>query len=163
MIESLLLATVIMTSEKQSVQAPPPPVAAISDPNQTGIQESAYKGKYFTASMEPYRKCVAYHEGRHQYWTTGGNGFYESTYQMTDALVVGAAWMITPELKKTYGRDTALKIRDTLMDTRGREWSRYYMDMAFWTVLNWEGQGSGLHHWDAQRHRCHTNMTRWKP
>jgi hypothetical protein len=163
MIESILLTAVLMTSQKPLMPAHPMPVAAISDPNQTGFQRSAYKGKYFRESMEPYRKCVAYHEARYQYWTTGGNGRYHSTYQMTGALVEGAAWMITPELKKIYGRDTALKIRDTLLNTPGKKWARYYMDMAFWTVLNWEGHGSGLHHWDAQRHRCHTNMTHWEP
>lgn len=161
MFESVLLATVLITSQKQTPPTPPPPVAAKSDPNQTGRQISAYTGKYFDPTMEPYRHCVAQREGRHQYWVTGSNGFYESTYQMTDALVAGAAWMITPELKKTYGPETAIEIRDTLLSTPGRKWARYYMDMAFWTVVNWEYRGSGTQHWANGRFTCHTNMRDW--
>ena len=139
----------------------PAPTAAKSDPNQTGRQPSAYTGKYYIADLEPYRQCVAQREGRFQYWTTGSNGFYESTYQMTDALVRGAAWMITPELKKTYGPSKGMEIRDILLDTPGRKWSRYYMDMAFWTVLNWKGTASGAGHWAGGRFSCQPGMSNY--
>jgi hypothetical protein len=161
MLETILLTTVLAMGPKQSMETPPPPTASKTDPNQTGRQPSAYTGKYFNKSMEPYRQCVAQREGRHQYWVTGSNGKYQSTYQMTDALVRGAAWMITPELKKVFGVSQAQKIRDTLLNTPGHKWARYYMDMAFWTVLNWDGQASGQHHWRGGRFSCHPNMNNW--
>jgi hypothetical protein len=169
MFESVALAAALMLSPTLVVTPvvpipaiAPAPVAAKSDPNQTGLQPSAYKGDYFDPTMEPYRRCVAYREGRFQYWGTGANGRYESTYQMSDALVVGAAWMMTDELKATFGPEKGLEIRDTLLDTPGRKWSRYYMDMAFWTVVNWEGRASGASHWAAQKTACHPSMDKWE-
>ena len=161
MFVSILLATALLTGTTVMPATPPPPVASKHDPNQTGRQPSAYKGKYFDPSMEPYRQCVAQREGRHQYWVTGSNGYYESTYQMTDALVRGAAWMITPELKATYGAKEGKRIRDILLNTPGRKWSRFYMDMAFWTVVNYEGRASGAFHWYGGRFSCHPDMKHW--
>lgn len=160
MIETLLL-TAILTASPNLPEKPPAPVAAKSDPNQTGRQPSAYTGKYYHPDLEPYRQCVGQREGRFQYWVTGSNGFYESTYQMTDALVRGAAWMITPELKRTYGPEKGREIRDTLLDTPGSRWSRFYMDMAFWTILNWEHKTSGAHHWAGGRFSCQPGMSNY--
>ena len=72
--------------------APIPVVTQPSDPSQNGIAPSAYRGRYFRAALEPFRKCIAQREGRGQYGVTGSNGYYEGTYQMTDALAVGAGW-----------------------------------------------------------------------
>jgi hypothetical protein len=132
--------------------APPPVVVAVDDPAQTGVRASAYTGKYYRASQEDYRKCVANREGRHQYWTTGSQNYYEGTYQMRDALFRGAAFMLSREIKATY--PNWKMIRAQLLDTPGNKWGRFWQDMAFYTVLNWRGDGVGATHWAGGRHVC---------
>ena len=132
--------------------APPPVVVSVDDPGQTGVRGSAYTGKYYRQHQENYRKCVAGREGRHQYWTTGNWNFFEGTYQMTDALITGAAWMMGRELQKTYPNWEI--IRGQLLDTPGHKWGRFWQDMAFYTVLNWRGDGVGATHWAGGRHVC---------
>ncbi len=148
MIASVILATVL------AVSAPPPVVMSKSDPIQTGYQPSAYTGLYYNEHQEPYRKCVGQREGRFQYWVTGSNGYYESTYQMTDALIAGASWMMRPELKKMFGPEKGREIGEQLLKTPGRKWHRFYMDMAFWTILNWKGDWNGKKHWSGGRWHC---------
>lgn len=149
MIAPLLLATIV------ALQPVAPPVSMPpSAPIQTGWMPSAYTGDFYRPEQEQYRKCVAYREGRFQYWTTGSNGRYESTYQMTDALVRGAAWMMRPELKRMFGVKKGIEISQKLLETQGRRWHRYYMDMAFYTILNWNGNYSGRKHWAAQNGHC---------
>lgn len=143
---SLILAAALV--------AAPAPVAAKTDPIQTGYQPSAYTGEYYREHQEPYRKCVGQREGRFQYWVTGNNGYYESTYQMTDALVRGAAWMIRPELKDMFGAEEGKRIGDILLVTPGHKWHRFYMDMAFYTILNYKGEWSGKKHWRGGRWSC---------
>lgn len=138
---------------------PPPPTMPKDHPIQTGMRPSAYTGKYYREVDEQYRRCTAQREGRFQYWTTGSNGYYESTYQMTDALVRGASWMIQPELVKMYGPKVGKHIARTLRETQGRHWHRFYMDMAFWTILNWNGPRSGAHHWAGGRFVCKPGMS----
>lgn len=162
MFESLLMTAVLIAApSEKTVPTPPPVVATKNDPNQTGVQRSAYTGKFFIKTQEPYRKCVGQREGRHQYWITGSNGYYESTYQMTDALVRGAAWMLYPEMKQWWGKETAREVRDQLLNTRGSKWNRFYMDAAFYTILNWNGPGSGAKHWRGGRYGCEVGMKHW--
>lgn len=132
--------------------SPPPVTASAKDPAQTGVRGSAYRGDYFRQSQEAYRKCVGQREGRFQYWGTGSNGFYEGTYQMTDALITGAAWMMGRELRKTYPNWKG--IRGQLLDTPGHKWGRFWQDMAFYTVMNRRGDGVGATHWAGGRHVC---------
>ena len=108
---------------------PPTVSVSVDDPAQTGVRGSAYTGKYYRASQENYRKCVGRREGFFQYWGTGSNGYYEGTYQMTDALFTGAAWMIGRELKATYANWEV--VRAQLLDTPGHKWGRFWQDMAF--------------------------------
>ena len=143
---SLVLAAVLAIA--------PTPVMPKDAPIQTGYQPTAYTGESYWESQEPYRKCVGQREGRFQYWVTGNNGYYESTYQMTDALVRGAAWMIRPELKKMFGPDEGKRIGDILLVTPGHKWNRFYMDMAFYTILNYKGEWSGKRHWSGGRWHC---------
>ena len=145
MIAALLAPTAMPVS-------PPPVSVSVKDPDQTGVRGSAYTGKYYRASQETYRKCVSGREGRHQYWTTGNWNFYEGTYQMTDALFTGAAWMIGRELKTTYANWDV--VRAQLLDTPGHKWGRFWQDMAFYTVLNWRGDGVGASHWAGGRYGC---------
>ena len=131
---------------------PPSVSVSVDDPAQTGVRGSAYTGKYYRASQENYRKCVGRREGFFQYWGTGSMGFYEGTYQMTDALFTGAAWMIGRELKATYANWEV--VRAQLLDTPGHKWGRFWQDMAFYTVLNWRGDGVGASHWAGGRYGC---------
>lgn len=145
-----------------SMPADPPAIKiAKSHPNQTGVQDSAYRGDYYRADQEPYRKCVGQREGRHQYWGTGGNGYYLGTYQMSKPLTRGSVWMITKELRRTYGDKQGRAIRDRLFEVKPTKWNRFYWDMAFYTVLNWEHRASGAKHWAGGRFSCHPTMTSW--
>jgi hypothetical protein len=100
------------------------------------------------------RRCIGQREGRFFYGGTGSNGYYESTYQMTDALVRGAAWMMRPELIDQFGRREGVRVFRVLLRTPGHLWSRYYMDAAFYTVLNAHGELSGRSHWAGGRYAC---------
>ena len=131
---------------------PPPVSVSVDDPGQTGVRGSAYKGKYYRASQEPFRKCVGEREGRFQYWGTGSRGYFKGTYQMTDALFTGAAWMIGREIKANYPNWKV--IRTELLDTPGHKWGRFWQDAAFYTVLNWRGDGVGASHWAGGRYGC---------
>lgn len=123
-----------------------------------GAQPSAYIGKYFAPRDEPFRKCVAQREGRHQYWITGANGKYVGTYQMTRALARGAVWMMQREWAELYGPAKAREMRVTLHSTDPTRWSREIWDQAFWTVLNWSGPRSGARHWAGGRFTCTPGM-----
>ena len=131
---------------------PPTVSVSVDDPAQTGVRGSAYTGKYYRASQETYRKCVGQREGRFQYFGTGSNNYYEGTYQMRDALFTGAAWMLSRELKATYANWEV--VRAQLLDTPGHKWGRFWQDMAFYTVLNWRGDGVGASHWAGGRYGC---------
>ena len=131
---------------------PPPVSVSVDDPNQTGVRGSAYTGKYYRASQENYRKCVGQREGRFQYFGTGSNNYYEGTYQMRDQLFIGAAWMLSRELKATYANWEV--VRAELLDTPGHKWGRFWQDMAFYTILNWRGDGVGASHWAGGRYGC---------
>ena len=125
-----------------------------ADPIQTGIQDSAYKGKYYRKTQERVRKCIGQREGRFQYWGTGSHGKYQSTYQMTAPLLRGAAWMMGDELRQMFGKKQGNRIQYRLLHTQGKYWHRFYMDMAFYVVANWKHDGSGLRHWNGGRWVC---------
>jgi hypothetical protein len=149
----------LIMSAPQAQAATPPP---IDPPGKVqGVQPSAYRGEYYIPTQEPYRMCVAQREGRHQYWVTGSNGFYLGTYQMTHALARGAVWMMGPELKRMFGKERGKQIRQELHATKPTRWDRFYWDMAFYTVLNYELPASGAHHWRGGRFSCQTGMTSW--
>lgn len=154
-----LLIAVLAASPAHAATPPVPPsvVATRDDPDQTGVRASAYTGWYYRPADEGYRRCVAFREGRGFYGGTGRNGFYQSTYQMTNALVRGAAWMMTDELKSMWP-DRWRLIRNTLLDTPGHLWHRFWMDMAWWTVVNWDGPRSGVRHWHLAGSRCVPGM-----
>jgi len=145
MIAALLAPTAMPVS-------PPPVSVSVDDPAQTGVRGSAYTGKYYRASQETFRKCVGQREGRFQYWGTGSMGYYKGTYQMRDELFSGAAWMIGRELKTTYANWDV--VRAQLLETPGHKWGRFWQDAAFYTVLNWRGDGVGASHWAGGRYGC---------
>jgi hypothetical protein len=156
-IAEAVLVTALMLAPASMPVEPPPPTASVTDPGQRGLRPSAYQGSKYRERDEQYRRCVGQREGRFQYFVTGSNGFYESTYQMTDALVRGAAWEMRAELIDTWGRDGWRTFR-VLLVTPGHRWSRFYMDMAFWTILNARGERSGARHWAGGRFSCSPGM-----
>jgi hypothetical protein len=160
MIAEAVLATALLLAPASMPVDPPPPTALVSAASQNGLQPSAYTGRKYRAKFEQFRRCVGQREGRFQYFVTGANGFYESTYQMTDALVRGAAWEMRPELVAMWGKRGAA-IFHVLLDAPGHRWSRFYMDMAFWTILNARGDLSGARHWAGGRFSCTPTMAHY--
>ncbi len=158
MIAEAALAAALIAGTVSMPAVPPPPTASVSDPLQKGLRPSAYEGAKYRERDEQFRRCVAQREGRFQYFVTGSNGFYQGTYQFTSALARGAAWMMTAELRSAYPRQWRA-IRNTLLDTPMHQWSRFYQDAAFWTVLNWEGNASGARHWAGGRFQCTPGMS----
>jgi hypothetical protein len=157
---ALVGAYLVLAPTARAAEPPTPPsvVAIHTDPDQTGIHQSAYTGRYYRPVDEAYRRCIAQREGRGQYWITGRNGYYQGTYQMTPALVRGAAWEMTPELRALWP-DRWRTIRNALLDTPGHRWGRYWQDMAFWTILNVDGAREGAAHWSGGRFTCTPGMT----
>ena len=158
MIAAALLAAALTVPAGNMPAAPPEVGVPKAAASQTGVAASAYRGKFFKKKHEPYRMCVAQREGRGQYWGTGSNGMYVGTYQFTRALARGAVWMMAKELRRVYGDERGRAIRDELHGTDPTRWHRFYWDMAFYTVLNWEGDASGAAHWRGGRFHCHPEM-----
>ena len=152
MIATMALAAALLFSS--TPVTPVPVVAARSDAIQTGVQDSAYTGKFYRKHQEPVRKCIGQREGRFQYWGTGSNGMYEGTYQVLDALAVGAGWMMREELRGMWGFTVGTEIARALRATPAHKWHRFYQDMMFYTLVNWEYDGSGLKHWRGGRYAC---------
>jgi len=152
-VEAVLAAAISLSQKTVLHDAAPAPISAVNDPKQRGYQPSAYKGNKYRQSQERLRRCIGQREGRFFYGGTGSNGLYQSTYQMTVPLLRGAAWMMRPELVANYGKQ-GVHIFNTLLHTPGHKWSRFYMDAAFYTVLNAHSDLSGLKHWNGGRYAC---------
>ena len=155
---AFLLAAALTVPTGTPTTDPPPVAVPKTAESQTGVEASAYTGRYYRPKHEPYRMCVAQREGRGNYWGTGSNGLYLGTYQMTAALASGAVWMMGEELREMYGDRLGRQIRRELHDTRPTLWHRFYWDMAFYTILNWEGEGNGAKHWRGGRFHCHLDL-----
>lgn len=118
-----------------------------------GQMPSLYRGIYFYADQEPFRLCVAEREGSFHYDVQGGGGGnYFGTYQFSKAFQPGAAYMMAKESRKTHDglRAAALGLRYIPIN----QWSRYWQDRAFYTVLNYNGKWSGKGHWAGGRWHC---------
>ena len=149
MISAMILVTALLFSS-----GPPSVIVEPSDPIQTGVQDSAYTGKFYRQAQEKVRKCIGQREGLFQYSVTGSNGMYEGTYQVLDALAVGAGWMMRGELREMWGLTVGTQIARTLRATPAHKWHRFYQDMMFYTIANWNGDGTGLKHWKGGRYVC---------
>ena len=118
-----------------------------------GVEPSLYRGKYFRASVEPKRQCVAKRESEGHYDVVSHDG-YLGAYQMSSALARGATWMMLKEHKVLLGEDVAKRVLAKLRETPVNRWPRYWQDAAFSTVYNWEHTGSGAKHWRGGRWHC---------
>ena len=113
-----------------------------------------YKGKYWIKGQKKYTLCVLHHESRSNWFSTARADGYFGGFKFTKALTSGATWMMTKELRVIFGDVKGRKVARELRATEMHKWLPFYQHMAFATVLNWEGAGSGQSHWAAQRKRC---------
>lgn len=118
-----------------------------------GVEPSLYKGKYYRASVEKKRQCVAKRESEGFYDVVSHNGYY-GAYQMSPSLAKGATWMMLAEHKQLLGEDVAKRVLAKLRATPINKWPRYWQDAAFSTVYNWKRTGSGAAHWAGGRWHC---------
>lgn len=156
----LLVVAIATPGRAATPPVPPSVVATKSDPDQTGVRASAYTGRYYRAGDEGYRRCIVARESNGHYFSTGRNGYYQGAYQATNALIRGGAWMMTDELREMFPRHWRV-IRDTLLETPGHRWSRFYQDMFWSTVVNWQYDHRGAFHWSGGRWSCVPGMV-WR-
>ena len=126
----------------------------------SGVQESAYHGKFYRAGQEAYRKCVLRRESNGNYFSTNRAGDSWGAYQLTKALGVGAGWMVQPELVRLLGKEQGRKVAEWMRSVTPNRWNRWQSDAAFYTVLNWNGDGSGAKHWRGGRWTCTLGSSR---
>lgn len=117
-------------------------------------QKTPYHGKYWIKAQKKYTLCVLYYESRSNWFSTTRAAGYFGAFQFNKPLTHGVTWMMTPELRAMYGDDNGRKVAKKLRATEMHKWLPLFQHMAFATVLNWEGAGSGQSHWAAQRNRC---------
>jgi hypothetical protein len=151
MIASLLISATIALSP---VNTAPPVTVSSHEAVQTGVQQSAYQGEFYLARYESKRECIVQRESNGHYFSTNHKSGYYGAYQMNAPLARGVTWMMQPELQKMYGAEQGKTIARELRATPANRWHRFYQDMAFWTVANWRGPGTGLHHWNGGRWTC---------
>ncbi len=120
----------------------------------SGVMPSRYTGKFFQSGLEERRTCIVERESDGHYGVVNSGGSYFGAYQMSEALGVGATWMMLPEHKTLLGAEKAKELLAQLRETPVNEWSRYWQDAAFSTVHNWEFEGSGASHWRGGRWSC---------
>ena len=149
-----MISALILTGAMLLNPVSPVPIVAHNATAQTGAQPSAYQGKFYTKATEKKRLCIGQREGRFQYWGTGSNGLYQGTYQVTKELAIGAAWMMRKELRYMWGHTVGTEISRMLRVTPAHKWHRFYQDMMFFTIANWQHEGSGLKHWRGGRYGC---------
>jgi hypothetical protein len=112
-----------------------------------------YRGRYFHADQESFRRCVGQREGMFHYDVRGGGGGnYYGTYQFSRAFQNGIPYMMAKESRRTHDGLTkeALALRHKPIN----QWSRYWQDRAFYTVLNGRSKWSGKSHWSGGRWHC---------
>jgi len=152
MIMAAVLSAAIALSPSADAQMPQLTAPATA-PIMHG-QSTPYKGKYWIKGQRKYTLCVLHYESRSNWFSTARADGYFGGFKFTKALTSGATWMMTPELRVMFGDVRGRKVARELRATEMHKWLPFYQHMAFATVLNWEGAGSGQSHWAAQRKRC---------
>lgn len=149
--------------------ASPTPPAVVGkgyhNPTMVGYEASAYTGKYYKRSggkaSEAYRKCVLMRESNGHYGARPEFSTAAGGYQWLRPWYHALPHMIYPELSDMYGVAEAKRIRATLLRIGIPRYSRFYQDMAFYTVLSWEHKFSGAKHWSGGRWTCTPGMNHW--
>ena len=153
MIDLILGAAVEIATSDRDISREQAAARSSRADDMRGEMPSLYRGIYFHADQESFRKCVAEREGEFQYDVQGGGGGnYYGTYQFSKAFNPGLGYMMAKESRKTKDglRVAALALRYIPIN----QWSRYWQDRAFYTVLNFNGKWSGKFHWNGGRWRC---------
>ena len=119
-----------------------------------GIESSLYRGRFYRASVEPLRRCIAERESEGHYDVVSPSGLYFGAYQVSRPLARGATWMMLREHKRLMGAKQARKVLAKLRAKPMNTWPRYWQDAAFHTVMNWERTRSGASHWAGGRWHC---------
>jgi hypothetical protein len=119
-----------------------------------GYAPSVYRGKYYRASQESWRKCVMWRESKYRYGARNKSGSSAAgAYQFLDHAwrkrSGSLPWMMHAENKKRFGAKHAAEILTVLRATPIERWGRPWQDQAFFTALNYNGPWSGKHHWNA--------------
>lgn len=155
MIDSLLLAAALTTSSPDSDR-----LAAVTRPSRhssmIGVKASTYRGRYFTQAGERFRLCVIARESHGHYAAANPSSSARGAYQFLDnSWRESLAYMIRRELRETgtSARD-ARAVWSVLAANPISRWSRSMQDMAFFLVLNAEGDRSGARHWYLAGSRC---------
>jgi len=104
---------------------------------------SAYQGRFHRDKYDGCRYLIRHRESRHQY--SQHKGPHTGAYQFTEALGIGAAWMVQAELRKTgTPKAQAIHIGRTLRANPAWKWNIFYQDFAWAVVWN---HGKGKSHW----------------
>lgn len=127
--------------------------ATKSDPRMTGTR-LPYRGKFWRPAQADFTRCVLDRESNAHWFSTNRANGYFGAFQFNAALAVGASWMMRAELREMYGFKVGTLVSQQLRATEMHRWVPFYQQMAFATVLNWDGDGSGIHHWDGGRWHC---------
>jgi hypothetical protein len=120
-----------------------------------GYEQSLYRGKYYNAGQEPWRKCVMARESDFNYDLIGAgyNHPYHGAYQFHNInWRPGLVIMMAKESKET--KDGLNGPARELKHKNLNQWNRYWQDRAFFTALNYNGLWSGKHHWAGGRWYC---------
>lgn len=119
-----------------------------------GARPSLYRGKYYHADQERFRRCVAAREGSFTYMVRGGsNRHYHGTYQFNDTdWRRGLSYMMQAESKATG--DGLAQEAAALRKVPIHKWNRYWQDRAFFTALNVRGKWMGRPHWNYAPKQC---------
>jgi len=120
-----------------------------------GYELSLYRGKYYNAGQESWRKCVMWRESNYNYNLIGAgyNWPYHGAYQFHNVnWKRGLIIMMAKESKQTKdglnGEARKLKHKNI------NQWNRYWQDRALFTALNYNGPYSGAHHWAMTNYGC---------
>lgn len=153
MFTTLILTAALTLSPANAHTSLPEVTAKRTDSVMTGLKVP-YRGKFYRQHQESYQLCVLRRESNGHWFSTARSNGYFGAFQFNKALTRGATWMIQPELKQIFGKEKGKQIAQKLRTTEMHKWKPFYQSMAFFTVLNWNGDWSGKKHWAGGRFHC---------
>jgi hypothetical protein len=121
----------------------------------SGYQPSLYKGAWYKAKAESFRRCVMSRESHYNYRAKNRSSSAMGAYQLLDS-----KWrsplvsMMRQESKKT--KDGLITEINALQRKPIQGWSRYWQDRAFWTAYQ---NGDGWRHWYHPGSLCNSLAT----
>lgn len=155
MIESLVLTAALATSSPDADR-----LATVTRPSRhssmIGVKASTYTGRYFTKAGERFRLCVIARESHGNYAAANPSSSARGAYQFLDrSWRTPLAHMLRDALRQEgVAKRDARRIYRVLVSTPINRWARPMQDMAFFVVLNHDGDRSGARHWYLSGSRC---------